>query len=59
MRVVVFRSEKNLDWYFRVLADNNEIVANSEGYERRIDAVNMAKEFGYADEDIVIEDADD
>jgi uncharacterized protein YegP (UPF0339 family) len=57
MRVVVFRSDKNEDWYFRVIADNNEIVANSEGYTRRIDAVNMAKEFGYSDDEIEVEDA--
>jgi uncharacterized protein YegP (UPF0339 family) len=57
MRVVVFKDEAD-EWRFRVVAGNNEIVANSEGYVRRIDAVNMAKEFGYSDDDIEIEDAD-
>jgi uncharacterized protein YegP (UPF0339 family) len=56
MRVVVFKDEVD-EWRFRVVAGNNEIVANSEGYVRRIDAVNMAKEFGYSDDEIEVEDA--
>lgn len=29
-------------WYFRVRANNGEIVAQSEGYSRRIDCVETA-----------------
>jgi uncharacterized protein YegP (UPF0339 family) len=57
VRVVVWRSEADEEWRFKVIANNHEIVATSEGYVRRIDAVNMAKEFGYSDEEIEVEDA--
>jgi uncharacterized protein YegP (UPF0339 family) len=56
VRVVVWRSEADEEWRFKVIANNHEIVATSEGYVRRIDAVNMAKEFGYSDEEIEVED---
>lgn len=29
-------------WYFRVRANNGQIVAQSEGYSRRVDAVSTA-----------------
>ena len=38
MRAEVYRSD-NDDWYFRIVADNNEVVAQSEGYENKADAV--------------------
>lgn len=30
-------------WYFRVRADNGEIIAASEGYKRRVDARSTAQ----------------
>ena len=56
MRVVVWRSEEDEQWRFKVVANNHEIVATSEGYVRRIDAVEMAQQFGYADDEIEVED---
>lgn len=43
MKVVVFRSNKDSSWRFRVVADNGEIVSTSEGYKRRVDAISTAE----------------
>ncbi len=39
----VWRSKYDGRWFFTVVAANNEKVAQSEGYERRIDAVTIAE----------------
>lgn len=43
MRVRLFRSDANQQWYFSIIGDNGEIVASSEGYSRRIDAEETAR----------------
>lgn len=35
----VFKSEKNGNWYFRIVAKNGEIVAQSEGYTTKQSAI--------------------
>jgi len=40
-RVELFRGQDRL-WYFRRVAANNEVVADSEGYQNRADAVATA-----------------
>lgn len=34
MRIVYFKNKKG-QWYFRIVAKNNKIVAQSEGYKTR------------------------
>jgi uncharacterized protein YegP (UPF0339 family) len=44
MRIVIFRSSVfGRQWYFRIVAANNRIVAQSEGYKRKASAVKTAK----------------
>jgi uncharacterized protein YegP (UPF0339 family) len=43
VKVVVFRSNENGEWRFRVVGDNGEILSQSEGYKRRVDALATAK----------------
>lgn len=57
MRVVVFRSNKDSQWYIRFLGDNNEIVMASEGHQNKVDAIQVARE--YAPLDAVVEVRDD
>jgi uncharacterized protein len=40
----VYRSPQNDQWYFRITARNGEIVAQSEGYTRKEDAIRGAKD---------------
>lgn len=54
MRVVLYRDRKH-QWRFRVLADNGEIVAQSESYSRRIDAEAIARDLTGV-KDIEVED---
>jgi uncharacterized protein YegP (UPF0339 family) len=42
VRVVVYRSNVDGDWRFRVVGDNGETVSQSEGYRRRVDAISTA-----------------
>lgn len=45
MRIVLFSRKRLLKrplWYFRIVARNGEPVAQSEGYSRRIDAMQTA-----------------
>lgn len=45
MRIEIFSGRtlfQRKRWFFRVVADNGQIVAQSEGYSRRIDAVQTA-----------------
>lgn len=45
MRIELFsrrRFVKGPLWYFRIVANNGETVAQSEGYSRRIDAMDTA-----------------
>ena len=53
MRVVVFRSNKDSDWYIQFLGDNNEIVMASEGHRNKQDAIDVAR--AYAPLDAVVE----
>lgn len=39
---VLFRSKKNGQWYFRLVAGNGKPIAQSEGYKRRANAVKGA-----------------
>lgn len=46
MKVEIFSRKKLLGspkWYFRVIAGNGEVVAQSEGYSRRIDAMSTIR----------------
>jgi uncharacterized protein YegP (UPF0339 family) len=53
VRAVVFRDVKK-EWRFRLVdAENNETIAASEGYVRRIDAVERAEELA---EEVEIEE---
>lgn len=36
-KIEVFQSDKNGEWYFRVVARNHKTVAQSEGYTRKAD----------------------
>jgi len=38
-RVELYRSPQDRLWYFRRVAANNEVVADSEGYQNRADAI--------------------
>lgn len=45
MRIELFSHKRLLKrpvWYFRIVARNGETVAQSEGYSRRIDAMDIA-----------------
>jgi uncharacterized protein YegP (UPF0339 family) len=41
-QIQVFKSEKSGEWYWRAVAGNNEIVATSEAYTRKEDAIYSA-----------------
>jgi uncharacterized protein YegP (UPF0339 family) len=45
MKIEIFSRQRFVRgplWYFRIRAKNGEIVAQSEGYSRRIDAMDTA-----------------
>jgi Domain of unknown function (DUF1508). len=42
MKVVIFKSKTNGQWYFHVTSKNNKIIAQSEGYKRKSSAVKTA-----------------
>lgn len=43
MKIEVFRSGLLVQrWYFRVRAGNGQVIAQSEGYSRRIDCIGTA-----------------
>lgn len=45
MKIVLFSRKRLISrprWYFRVVARNGETVAQSEGYSRRLDAMDTA-----------------
>jgi uncharacterized protein YegP (UPF0339 family) len=35
MYIQIYRSDSNAQWYFRIMARNHRIVAQSEGYIKR------------------------
>jgi uncharacterized protein YegP (UPF0339 family) len=39
MKIVIFKSKRNSQWYFHFKADNGEIIAQSEGYINQSDCV--------------------
>lgn len=46
MKVEIFSRKKLLGrplWYFRIRARNGEIIAQSEGYSRRLDAMSTIR----------------
>jgi uncharacterized protein YegP (UPF0339 family) len=43
MKLTVYRSNHDGDWYVRTVADNGEILSTTEGHRRRIDAVDIAR----------------
>jgi uncharacterized protein len=40
MKFQIFKSKKNKQWYFRLVARNGKIVAQSEGYKGKHGAKN-------------------
>ena len=44
-KIEKFRSEKNKQYYFRIVAENGKIVSASEGYRNRIDRDEIANNF--------------
>lgn len=44
-KIKYFQSELTGDWYFRVVADNGEIVSASEGYKRKEDMFDTLAEY--------------
>jgi uncharacterized protein YegP (UPF0339 family) len=50
----VWQSNKDSHFYFDIVGDNGETVASSEGYVRRIDAVDEARKLvGDAPVDVI------
>ncbi len=45
MKIRIFKSLINGQWYFRVLARNGKKIAQSEGYKRRAGAIRTASLF--------------
>ena len=43
MKIELFKSDTNGEWYFRVRAKNGQVIAASEGYKNRLDALQTAK----------------
>ena len=41
MKIKLFRSPKNRQWYFHIVGRNGKIIAASEGYNRRADAARI------------------
>ncbi len=35
MKVIIFKSKKNKQWYFHIVGSNGKVIAQSEGYTRR------------------------
>lgn len=61
MLIETFRRKRLLGairWYFRVIADNGQIIAQSEGYSRRIDCLETAHSMRASLGTAEIEDAD-
>jgi uncharacterized protein YegP (UPF0339 family) len=44
VKAVLFKDAKG-EWRFRIIADNGEQLAASEGYRRRVDAQKTAEQF--------------
>lgn len=42
VKLEIFQSERNREWYFHVRAANSKIVLSSEGYKKRASAVKSA-----------------
>ena len=47
MKIVVFCSPVNRQWYFRMVARNGRTVAQSEGYKKRESAMKTARLLSY------------
>jgi uncharacterized protein YegP (UPF0339 family) len=48
MKIQIFRSGLSAaNWYFRILAKNGKIIAQSEGYKSRKGAIKTAKLFNF------------
>lgn len=43
MRFEVFRGKFRRRWYWRLVADNGEVIAQSEGYHNRADALSTVR----------------
>jgi uncharacterized protein YegP (UPF0339 family) len=39
MKFEIFKSKANHQWYFRLVASNGRIIAQSEGYHNREDCI--------------------
>ncbi len=48
MRVKIWRSERDGDWFFHVAGDNGEIILSSEGHANRSDVEDLAGRIGKA-----------
>lgn len=42
MKIQLFKSARNRQWYFRFVSRNNRVMAQSEGYKRRQSAAKTA-----------------
>lgn len=45
MKIEVFEGNSSGVWYWHVVARNGKLVADSEAYNRRADAIRAAKQF--------------
>ena len=42
MKIIILKSKRNKQWYFRIVASNGKKVAHSEGYRNKSDCVKTA-----------------
>jgi uncharacterized protein YegP (UPF0339 family) len=56
VKVVVFRSNTDSQWRFRVVGDNGEVLSQSEGYKRRIDAISTAEKIAPEGADMEVQE---
>lgn len=43
MKIIIFKSKQNSQWYFRIVASNGEPVAQSEGYTQKHNATRIVQ----------------
>jgi hypothetical protein len=54
LRLIIFQSQRNNQWYFHIKALNHKIIASSEGYKKRSAALRTARRL--CDTPIVMEE---
>jgi len=55
-KIEKFRSEKNSEYYFRVVAENGKIVCSSEGYKNKVDRDEVADSLPFVMNAILMND---